>query len=762
MAEPISPDSNGSRKAKNQTRIAHISDLHFTSTTEFTHDDIWRALSADLQTSQADLLVVTGDLIDSSVRDNISKESLSRAFANVKEFLLSLCGELKIDPKTRLAVVPGNHDYRLKGVISSHSRFPVVGKVKRRFLKPHYDLFYQSFGDYFQARLLPELRCCIFTFDSNTTDLGLNLASGRITNIDLVDFLDLCRRWSTENLDDWRECSKIALVHHHPMPIAATELRGGFIESDAYHLLKNAGLFMTEMVSQGVDLILHGHKHYPAISQAKFPTPGTSPHTVSVIAAGSASKTGYPHSSYNLVTIFDGGGLTVERRIREFASYKSGGSYSELPRYEQTRAALFKRLSQQRLVTVEKYTRIDSIQTGSGDDEITERYRGMRTLAEKPAPLLSNSFSSSSGFVSRPRFESSTHQISWEPDEDTLGKGNIRFDPPIGRSPMDFVSRVNILNAMHFNQQDRLAVGTVPEESAYIRITLACELFVFKVRFPATFSAKQPKVHVLTREGERDLQEEEYASSRFTNFTDDKTAVLIVDHPLPGYVYKIVWGLPETEDEEVRLDDDERLWRDAIRLRLLNLQSVEKAFTAHHVLEALRKTVNDATANSKQVGAKDLEVFLHVYDPSQKGLICVGALADDPARTRVLKNLILVGVNTIGQAYRRREPVKWIRGQNQGQDDARFFDFDPAQPLSCILSIPLLFPLNTGARVGVLTLATRDNTAPMIRLLARSRSDEDRAAFQVLVGQATAWYANDLMAALELQALSISTPDGQT
>src|SRR6476659_1171841 len=93
MTDTIPPNPDGLRKKKGQTRIAHISDLHFTSGTNYEDDDVWKALRLDLQTSGADLLVVTGDLIDSSVGDNIDQQGIRNAFSNTKDFLVSLCKE---------------------------------------------------------------------------------------------------------------------------------------------------------------------------------------------------------------------------------------------------------------------------------------------------------------------------------------------------------------------------------------------------------------------------------------------------------------------------------------------------------------------------------------------------------------------------------------------------------------------------------------------------------------------------------------------
>jgi hypothetical protein len=217
--------------------------------------------------------------------------------------------------------------------------------------------------------------------------------------------------------------------------------------------------------------------------------------------------------------------------------------------------------------------------------------------------------------------------------------------------------------------------------------------------------------------------------------------------------------LPETEDEELNLSDADRLLRNEIQKRLLDLRATQNQSTLQNILGNLRTTINEATANLRPIGANDLEVILHVYDRNSKGLVCIGALAAPDVQNRLLPTVLKVGVSTIGQAYRRREHMEWVSGENKGDDDASFLDFDPLPvPHSCVLSLPLLYPLNTGAKVGVVTLASRDNTAPMIRLLAKKRSIEDEAAFRLLAANAIEWYAHEVMVASGLPPISIPRP----
>jgi 3',5'-cyclic AMP phosphodiesterase CpdA len=760
------------QKTPGRTVIAHISDLHFTSATNPASEDVWGALRTDLPQHKIDLLVATGDLVDSSIIDNYGETGVKQAFAKVKEFLLSLCEASGVaDPSKALRVVPGNHDFRIKGIFKPESRIPLVKTFKQWFLTPHYDLFNEALGEYFKPVYFPNLRCCLFTFDSNAVESGLVLATGRVDNNKIVEFTSLHDAMQNTHRDRWAQCTKIALLHHHPMPIGPTEREASRVEDESYVLMKNAGLFMSEMVRRKVDLILHGHKHYPALSRATVPR-GTEEaqtngdlHTISVVAAGSASRWGHPHTSYNLVTIHNNGTIAVERRVREEISYRRGPSLPSIQSYEDTRRLRFMRLAQKLRIgdetgvriRAEKYTRVDTIKPGSGDDVMCGHLEDV-TAADpsRPPTRIPSRFSSRSGRPAKPKLDSKTHSLDWNPDTEQPGKGFIVFDRPVEAVPMSFTYRVTISNAIHSNAQDRLAVtGTDDKESVYATINEWYDMFTLKVRFPDTFD-RRPRVEVLDEtQRARDYVEERYAARRFTSFDDDNTAVLIVDRPLPGYTYKIVWELPKTEAEERQLSAVDRNRIEEIRERLLALRTEAGSEAAARVRESLvgLKTY----INALPIGAEDMELVVHVHDPAKGGLVCVAALSSPEAEGELFGRVIRVGDTAIGQAYRRREHVDWVRGENQGDDLATFLDYDQARPHTGILSVPLFHPLNEGGKVAVTTLATRLRIAPILSVLEDGRSEESEAAFKVLVTKTHSWYARELMLALGLPAVAEPT-----
>lgn len=752
-AEAVVPDytyGNPARKTEGKTVIAHISDLHFTVRTNPSEESVWKALSDDLQTKRVDFLAVTGDLIDSSFRDNVMIGGVEEAFGKVYDYLKHLCGLLEIPIDTGLGVVPGNHDFRTKGVISTQSRFETIRRLKQRFVSPQFELFYNKFKTQYQPKLLPSLNCSVFTFDSNTTDYGLNFASGRITNEDINEFVSLNRRMEAEHREEWRSCHKIALVHHHPMPIAATELEAGFIEQEDFHLLKNAGLFMTEMVRHKVDLILHGHKHYPALSKATFPQMNEDDHTISVIAAGSVCH-GSPHVSYNLITVHDNGEVNLERRVRDAASYGRTSWSKTLQSYEETRRARFERLAriQGASLKTEKYKRVAVIQAGSGDVTNYEEYEDVTAFSPNGEEVesIKRQYSSQSGSSRTPQL-SADFRIRWEWEDEAAGIGRINFNPPIGNYPVSFAVTNETHNAIFFNKKDRLDVtGNDSEESIKARVREAHALFVLKVVYPETFVPLRLVLEALNERDQRDYVEERYAAARVTRFENDNSVVLTLEKPLPGYAYRLVWELPQNEVEELDVKPSDARYSVEVLNRLIKLQGRD-THALREVEQRLHNLKDSINYSTIPIGADDMEILIHVYDQARRGLVCVAAIDPSTPMQELLRQVIPIGHRIIGQAYKRREYVALASQGDIEIDHTDFYDYDKGH--TGVLSIPLFYPFNKGLRVGVITLATKSNTASFLRLLDERLSDEDESALRAVVGLVLAWYSKQLLMALGL------------
>src|SRR5438128_2001906 len=116
-------------------RIAHISDLHFTSEMQWPpapneRNLPWAAaymeLERDLTSQKADLLLVTGDIANNDIRE-LRDQGIKSAWYAARAYLEELCGLLGIDPKERLFVIPGNHDTKVIGNITREQLLAITG-----------------------------------------------------------------------------------------------------------------------------------------------------------------------------------------------------------------------------------------------------------------------------------------------------------------------------------------------------------------------------------------------------------------------------------------------------------------------------------------------------------------------------------------------------------------------------------------------------------------------------------------------------------
>jgi len=749
------------RKHEEKTVIAHISDLHFTESTNF-NGSPWDALLSDLKANERggiDLLVVTGDLIDSPAKnfvkeigkkivnpivkffrsgsDNTSSDEISQAFTKVSNYLTTLCSALDIDPQQGLFVVPGNHDYRVAG----------IGKSRTQPQK-----FCNQFKDYCRPLLLPTLNVCVFTLDSNVMEF-LDLASARIDTSDFVKFFNLTQQVPPE----YSNFTKIVLLHHHPMPISATE-REGFLNNPGFTMLKNAGQFMTTMVASKIDLVLHGHEHYPAYSKAFFPYgKGLQEHLITVISAGSVGK---GVGNYNLITITDNGQIHLERR-----SYANHVIYDQeydkqLRNYEDARRAIFEEnavVARARL-RAEKSSRLYIIKSGSGDADLHERSENIRAYSSE-VDEWTTFFSSQSSFFFTPVFD--TPRVRWEWVENSqpgVGESSsnvaaptdsgvenipsgvekreakVIFDPPLTKdSPISFNRFSKSYNLFQFNQQDRLDISNDEHKRESYSLTLlnAFDIFTVTLCFPKSNFPDVFDYKVKDMKGNADPFERDYFVKHLSAFKESGLVTFTLEKPLPGYRYEIIWELPPLEEDELKLSGADRDQADDAVNRLLDAanQPIVKQW-----LDSLRQVVTTAQMWTELRGGNDIEMSLYVYDRAQKGLVCVATTLQANNFITPWGGIIKPGVTLIGEAYRRRGPAFYNPLARAIFDQLEYKDRIPkswqqATPLGkkyiAACALPLFCPLLRGRRIAVLSFASKANGSRLLRLLPDKNDNEN-------------------------------------
>jgi 3',5'-cyclic AMP phosphodiesterase CpdA len=283
---------------RQRIKIAHISDLHFVASVPSFLWPLLRILGVNGANQAAlealrntfdqlkpDVVVVTGDL--TSFGDH---KSVNAALAYLNQLP-------RASPADSLFVVPGNHDvmkwyFRIGGrnqLQADAETLPSVRLVQR-----------------------DETRLLICSFDS-TADRSWRYwprhhSRGRIRPEAFNRFNGLLaeeRRRDSTAIDS---AFRIAILHHHPLPIPGTQVK-------ALTVMINGGTFVAHMQESGVNLVLHGHEHYPytctyCCDQSKD--------AIIVVAAGSVSQRSEHQNSFNFIEIEPGVSINVSRyRYRE-------------------------------------------------------------------------------------------------------------------------------------------------------------------------------------------------------------------------------------------------------------------------------------------------------------------------------------------------------------------------------------------------------------------------------------------------------------
>lgn len=318
------------------TRIAHLSDLHYGGR-GFDRAQ-WQAVAKVVADLRPNLIIVSGDLVDHPI--------LSHLEAAKAELV-----KLSQAANAQLFVVPGNHDVFAFGTDVGQQRSDLFEQVfadlglsktdgvevndlaitrstdglrenSARFFRLR-GLFWRRHGNDGRddpARLseVPQLQgrkltrhtegtsVLLALLDSNAGDQTIAFAGGSVRNDDLIAL-------STElSAIDRPYLARIAVVHHHVLPIAHTS--GKIIGAEALMVLQNAGTVLSVLAHHRFDLVLHGHKHKPQFARIDLDPATTEGYPISVAAAGSAAlvtRNDPRGNCFNLIDVEDNGRIVV-------------------------------------------------------------------------------------------------------------------------------------------------------------------------------------------------------------------------------------------------------------------------------------------------------------------------------------------------------------------------------------------------------------------------------------------------------------------
>jgi 3',5'-cyclic AMP phosphodiesterase CpdA len=649
--------------------IVHLSDIHFGNPFDCT---TWDAVAAVVIEFDPDLIIVSGDVVhDPSPAHLLAAKYALRDLSRRANERSRARGNARA---AELVVIPGNHDVFESGVAVGQSRLDwferifhfedtsraeaalvealdwgddrarqlgfnptcqgfaglaagqsagswqklkarVGAVLSARFVAP-----WQKGRDFTvhlsAPRPQPRVRrpagsaVVLALLDSNPTENGLYTATGLVGNDQLISLR------ANLALADRRYLARIAVIHHHVLPIAFAPGQQD-VTGEPMMVLRNAGAVLRVLADYHFDLILHGHWHKAQFARIDLGTDDHDSYPISVVASGSAAmKSENPDSNcFNLITVADNGRIAVKSVL--YGSGQAPNPHGEpgrhYRRYEEPMAAVkrraYARARERHPIECDLREQICEI-TENGDLWVTHRVTGLRLrgdLTPYPRRPLAVFIPPHGHFVRktlRPDAESARAGVRLTPAPDHPGSGG-RLDYywielpggglVLGGSPANYSVSHGCANCMTMTRWEakekaKPAPGAVPNEGwddewVGVRIVHPTRRLVLSAKFPQSLVAAQPEVvcfrhsqypgYVIDRWGDADmppenlpidleLLEEEQRGLRFDAST--RTWSLKVDRPMVGYLYSLRWKMP-TDKLDARIAGETLQWQ-GVLLRL--------------------------------------------------------------------------------------------------------------------------------------------------------------------------------------------------
>jgi ActR/RegA family two-component response regulator/predicted phosphodiesterase len=269
-AKSITKPSEVHRPKREAITVLHLSDLHFGEHHRFVQDrnypsqdapTLEKALSTSLDANgkHPDIVVVSGDLTQTGDWGE---------FVQARDCLDELRAYLKLD-WTQFIIVPGNHDVRWpKQEDDSDGNNQNMLAEYRGF----YELLYLRRPitgaplcrvEVFRYRHKPDV--AVVGLDSCVIERPSTAGVGYVGTTQLANAMSKL----DEMLGEDSACVKIAVLHHHLVPVAYLENLPD--KEKEFSLVVDATRILARLQEKGFALVLHGHQHQPFCAEIRFP-----------------------------------------------------------------------------------------------------------------------------------------------------------------------------------------------------------------------------------------------------------------------------------------------------------------------------------------------------------------------------------------------------------------------------------------------------------------------------------------------------------
>lgn len=688
------------RLSEDEVVIAHLSDLHVGSDS----DECWNALRTLLTDERPHLLVVTGDLAENpwpSLHGRAKQKLLD---------LCNLCGIPEIEITARLLIVPGNHDCGIKGNIGLWplSWWPM----------------WHHFSDWLGKcyALFEDDKIVFFLFDSNP--IIYRFATGYISSRVLQKFN---RAWTTlqQQIPEFDDFTKIAIVHHHPLPIPYSE------RLESYLVLRNAGEFIRRLTQKKIDLILHGHKHNQIVSTLNLGTVMSGDRNAIIIGSGATTKRQDTQNECNLIYIGKDRSVQVVHAIRRPGEAFVMAEPRVLPSPEgwayRSHELLRKKLGYE---AEEVHYQISIDEEGDASFKcnttvrITDR-RVFRGISELFASV-------DRGCIDNFRFNLRKGLVN--PEIELRGAPLVRevsvkfpTEPHawIGEKGLQYEYSYWAFNASARDAADYRWMYPRSLEPPHESTTWTCNAPIKNLRMELHFDevcgCDSPEILIFRENSEgKEIREpwvEDLYKPKLAYLQDKGAIVLNIERPIPGYKYRIRWNLPQHDinpfEMKVRADV-EKIIEVLRRGRAGQVYDRNIETTLRDMILHAERRVR-AELNIKPNETIDVSLMTYLGGETMEPEITV--IAANRHDIANLRNFTVTwGDGTAGSAWKLGTAQSYLKWEDRADDEKG----RPYVPVSdsyhhvALYSVPLPHPREQTLIFGVFNVGSADSGSGLI------------------------------------------------
>ena len=699
-------------------RIVHISDLHFGPPFDAV---LWTYLKSVVIETKPQLIILSGDVVNSP---NTLRMLLAR-----KELR-----ELEDKSGARLLVVPGNHDIAAVG----NFRMPTSSRLFWRIFagdsqaqaleaklpdapwkddrtaspkKQRFARVQRFFGTGFNrmrarwwARGLPdpsrekreqrisENQVLVMGFDSNSRTY---LATGYVDEHEIYDAASYLDSTHTDQRNLKQVLAlRIAVVHHHPVPIPFVIAKEGLLGFEPFLMFRNAGAFLKMLNERSFDLVLHGHHHYYNFSRIAFGAE-SSAYELGVLSAGSATVrySEGRRNSFNLITILPNG------RVQITPYFMGGGATqqsSNEPSFGLHTIAGLKARNYRRALSLHEIDRDEVTYKMEVDPFGTAWFsssvRGMRVQGSYRTDRRSFEIAVGSGRAVPKSFALSeeslrrgfSDEVTKQESESEINR-RILFGKELVSSAhegIDYGISWRTQNSIRLTRweleevrktREKPQIAFEPTQGLSFEVSFPARKLILKIKLPAELEDVQPFVQCKIPECYPDIPldpdreanpqcekkvDAEMCEFEASNLKREATGAWIaeIDFPLVGYTYGLRWDVASVKREPPSLAvvGEVKMYRELmLRHRKCRIAGQPDAGVSG-ILEGLLAAIHD------DFGSPDphemISVSLMTYDEKASSLVMI-EMVNNGSRVVPWDFKLAFGDGLGGAAFKQRRPL---------------------------------------------------------------------------------------------------------